>query len=118
MVVTAQVAVVTLWAASRTLGLPVGPGAWTPEAVGTADPLAVGLELVCVVAVLAAARAGVSPQTRTVRSGRYLAAVGGGALLVATLTTPALASTGAGEHARPHGSHGHDADGHVRGHGH
>jgi hypothetical protein len=45
-------------------------------------------------------------------AGRYLLAVGLGALLIAALTTPALAATEAGDFAVPHGtfpggSHGH-----------
>ena len=38
------------------------------------------------------------------RPGRYLLSLGAGALVVATLTTPALAATEAGEVAIPHGT--------------
>lgn len=43
--------VVAVWAASRTTGLPIGPEPWMAESIGTLDLLAVGLELLLVVAV-------------------------------------------------------------------
>lgn len=43
-------AMVAIWAASRTTGLPVGPEPWTPEAVGVIDIVATGLELFIVAA--------------------------------------------------------------------
>ncbi len=42
--------VVAVWAASRTTGLPIGPEPWMTESIGTLDLLAVGLELLLVVA--------------------------------------------------------------------
>lgn len=54
--VTLNAGVVALWALSRIWGVPVGPDAWTPEAVGLADALSTGLEtgiVVCSLAVLA-----------------------------------------------------------------
>ncbi len=87
-------AMVALWAVTRTVGLPVGPEVWTPEAVGRADVLCIALEVVsagAVVAWLAPSRTGERP----VRAGRYLLLVGAGALAVACMTTPALAATGA-----------------------
>jgi hypothetical protein len=38
-------------------------------------------------------------------AGRYLVALMAGGLVIATLTTPALAATEAGAHAHPHGEH-------------
>lgn len=105
-VVAGQLAVLAVWALSRTVGLPVGPEASTAEAVGRADLLAVGLGLVAVTSILVGNRAVADAGRRVVRPARYLAAVGAGAVLVAGLTTPALAATEAGEHARPHGHHG------------
>ena len=45
--------VIALWAVSRTTGLPVGPEAGEPEAVGLADGLATGLEALIVVGAIA-----------------------------------------------------------------
>jgi hypothetical protein len=97
----AQLALVVLWVATRTVGLPVGPEAWTPEAVGRADMLCVVLEVVSAAAVvgwLGLSRGG----RRPVRAGRYLLLVGAGALAVSCMTTPALAATGA---KATHGHH-------------
>ncbi len=104
LVIASQLGLIAFWAASRTTGVPIGPAAWTPEPVGTADLLSVALQLLAVVAVLAA----VVPGRRRVRGrpGRWLLAIGAGALAVAALTTPALASTAAGEHTHHHGGHG------------
>jgi hypothetical protein len=50
---------------------------------------------------------------RPLRSGTYLLALGAGALVVAALTTPALAATEAGDLAQPHGDYEpHLPDGH------
>ncbi|MGH8893129.1 MAG: hypothetical protein ACRDWY_07455 [Actinomycetes bacterium] len=106
-VVAAQLGVVALWAASRTTGLPVGPQPWAPEPVGTADVLAVSLELLAVAAVLVLTLPARRRLGTAVRPARWLAMVGAGALVVASLTTPALASTEAGEHAKEHGSSHH-----------
>jgi hypothetical protein len=100
-----QVAVVAVWAASRTVGLPVPPDAWTTEPVGTADLLAIALEVVAVAATLLAVRSQRAVAAPTTSSGRLLAGAAAGALLVSALTTPALAATDAGEHAHPHGEH-------------
>jgi hypothetical protein len=43
-------AMVAIWTASRTIGLPVGPEPWTPEVVGVLDLVATGLELFIVAA--------------------------------------------------------------------
>jgi putative NADH-flavin reductase len=40
-----NLAIVALWGVTRTVGIPIGPTPWRPEAVGTADALAVQLEL-------------------------------------------------------------------------
>jgi hypothetical protein len=47
----ANIGVIGLWILSRTAGLPLGPDAWTPEAVGGADMLATLLELAIVAGV-------------------------------------------------------------------
>jgi len=45
-------AVVALWTATRTVGLPIGPGPWRPEAFGIADVAASLLEAAIVVGSL------------------------------------------------------------------
>ena len=108
--VAVQVAVVAIWAASRTVGLPIPPERWTSEPVGTADLLTAALEAVAVAATVLAARvlraSRQATPDRTISSRRLLAGAAAGALLVSALTTPALAATGAGELAHPHGEHG------------
>jgi hypothetical protein len=49
-------AMVAVWAASRTTGLPVGPEPWMAESIGSLDLLATGLELFIVVAAAHALR--------------------------------------------------------------
>jgi hypothetical protein len=107
LVVAGQLAVLVLWGLSRTVGLPFPPQAWTAEAVGRPDLLAAALGVVAVTSILVGRRASAGVRRRNLRPGRYLAALGAGAVLVAGLTTPALAATEAGEHARPHGGRGH-----------
>lgn len=72
-----NLAIVALWVVSRTLGLPVGPEAGEPEAVGALDPLATVYE-VGIVAGCAAVLRGRSP--------------GPVRLLTGTLRTTAFAS--------------------------
>jgi hypothetical protein len=43
-------AVIAVWAVSRTIGVPIGPTPWQPEAIGGADKLAVLLEIAVVTA--------------------------------------------------------------------
>jgi hypothetical protein len=43
-----NLAVVVLWVVTRTVGLPVGPDVWRPEAVSGLDALATAMELVVV----------------------------------------------------------------------
>jgi hypothetical protein len=103
LVIAGNLAVVVLWTASRTVGLPFGPGAGAPEAVGAADLGAVALELVLVAAV-ALHRWGMVRGPRTSAPG-LVAGVAVGALVVGLITTPALAGTNAGSHAHPHLHH-------------
>jgi hypothetical protein len=46
------VSVVGLWVASRTIGVPIAPRAWVPEAVGVADLVETIGEIATVIAVL------------------------------------------------------------------
>lgn len=47
---------IAAWTASRTIGLPLGPGAWSPEAIGSLDVTATLAELVIVIGSLRAIR--------------------------------------------------------------
>ena len=47
-----NVGVIGLWVASRTIGVPIAPRAWVPEAVGVADLIETVGEIVTVVAAL------------------------------------------------------------------
>ena len=47
-------AIIAVWASSRTIGLPIGPEAWMPEAVSTVDVAATLMELLLVVSVVIA----------------------------------------------------------------
>jgi len=66
----ANAAVVALWAVSRTMGLPIGPRAWRPEAVSQPDVVATLLELSIVAAV---ARIAWANRRQEVRLGRAVA---------------------------------------------
>lgn len=63
------------------------------------------LDLAVALALAIALRRGADPAAhgRELPAGRYLLGLLAGALLVGTLTTPALASTQAGQHAHHHG---------------
>jgi hypothetical protein len=52
-----QLAIVALWAVTRTVGIPLGPEAGTVEAIGAMDLISVAVELVCALACVAAAGA-------------------------------------------------------------
>jgi hypothetical protein len=107
LVLAGNLALVALWAVTRTVGIPIGPEPWTAEAVGRADVLCVVLELGTVLALAIAARA----QARGARApaawvaerglgaGRFVALMFAGALAVSAITTPALAATESGQHS-------------------
>ena len=100
-------AVIALWLVSRTIGLPVGPQPWTPEAVGTADIVASALEAVVVVLlVLTVRRPRVHESSALTRPQRGMVAFG--AVGVAVATGVALA-------ANPPVLYGHEHDGHAAG---
>lgn len=111
-VASVNLAVVALWLVTRTVGLPIGPEPWQPEAAGRADVLCSLLEVAVAVTLLAAARlptpAPTEPSARPA-AGRFLALVFAGALAVSAVTTPALAATPAGGHAHEHGGPAHHA---------
>lgn len=80
--------IVAVWIASRTIGLPVGPEAWTPEAVGLADAVSTLFEVG--VAAFAAVAATSRTRLELVRPllGRTLPAIAAG--VVAGVTYVAL----------------------------
>ncbi len=105
-------AVILLWLVSRTIGLPVGPGLWEAEAVGTADLLCSLLEAVVVVLlVLTRRRPDVQGTVVTpTMAQRRMAAVG--VLAISGVTVVALVANG--PPALSHGHHGHDAGSHEQ----
>ena len=61
-----SLAVVALWAASRTVGVPIGPRPWVPEALGVADMFETAGELVTAAAVLSVVLSPRLPRARLV----------------------------------------------------
>lgn len=97
----ANLASMALWGASRLWGIPVGPNAGVPEAVGLAGVLTVLLESIVVVTALWLLLP--REQTAILATGSYRFAVAGAVVVVAALTAPGVV---AGlDHG--HGSHGH-----------
>lgn len=83
-----NLAIASVWAASRTIGLPVGPNPWAPEAVGFIDLLATILEIAAATVTIAALRA--SDRQADVRRARFaLAAL---AIVIVPITTVAIAT--------------------------
>ena len=80
--------VVLVWIASRTVGLPIGPEAGTPEAVGLADAVSTIFEAAIVAVALVAATMGTTLGFIRPLLGRTLPAIAAGA--VAGLTYVAL----------------------------
>lgn len=96
--------VVGLWLVTRTIGLPVGPGKWEPEALGRADVAATAMQILIIGLLLLHSRVSARAGSRRLTSRSVLVLLAVGALAVSAITTPALASTEAGKYARPHGS--------------
>jgi hypothetical protein len=103
LVVAGNLALVALWATTRTTGIPIGPERWAPEPAGRADVLCIVLELATVVALAVAARGVRRPVVANVGrsrgAGRAVALMFAGALAVSAVTTPALAATESGQHS-------------------
>jgi hypothetical protein len=99
----ASVAILVLWVVSRTSGIPVGPEPWAAEPWGTADILCAVLEAVVVVLLLVILRSRTPATTNRKLTRTQLVLLAVGALVMAAITTPALAATQAGEEAHPMG---------------
>jgi hypothetical protein len=85
---------------SRTVGLPLGPEAFEPEAFGASDLICCALEVPVGVGALLLAR---RPLALRARLGvRWAAAVAAGFVLVGTASTSALAASGSHEHGADH----------------
>jgi hypothetical protein len=115
-----------VWAVSRVWGVPIGPEAWTPEAVGWSDALSSACELGIVALALAVL---VRPEVaqRRLRPSVAVPVVGIAGLGVAVISslafTPALASShhhseADGSHTRNAAASGHDHGSAVAGHQH
>jgi hypothetical protein len=83
-----QLAIVGLWAVSRTVGVPLAPTAWSPEGIGVADLAETIGELTTVLAVLSVLLAERSNAARLAR--RWMSSV-----LLLVILTSALFGTGA-----------------------
>lgn len=102
LVAAANAAMVLLWGVTRATGLPVGPEPWTREAIGEADVLCVVLELAVIALLVVTGRDVGRLRGHQHTTGRYVALMFVGAVVVSAIVTPALASTEAGEHAHHH----------------
>ena len=98
-----NLAVAAIWAISRIAGMPVGPDAGVPEAVGPLDLMATSEEVVVVLAVLALL-ASPAVLRRPVRDGVPVVAIGSLAMLVAGITAAAVVSWRQGDIAPPGGT--------------
>jgi hypothetical protein len=97
-------AVILLWLVSRTVGLPVGPEPWEAEAVGTADLLCSGLEVVLIALLVVSIRRSAGEESPSLtKVQRRLVVVG--ALAVAAVTVMALADTDPSRMGHHHSAH-------------
>ena len=111
-----NLAVVVIWAVSRTVGLPLGPEAGTAEPVGVADVAATILELLIVSGTALLLSRGASVETRRVRVSQAVPV----ALAVMGLTSWAIFAGAdhshvedAHEHAAEAPAHDHADSGHA-----
>lgn len=95
-----NVALLAVWAVSRTTGLPFGPGAGQPEAVGVADVVTGVLEAGSVVLALVVARSSLAtPGVGAARGRRAALLTGGLAVVVALASGSAVAASMQGQSA-------------------
>ncbi|MCU0267266.1 MAG: hypothetical protein MUF83_01330 [Acidimicrobiales bacterium] len=110
---TATAALLVVWAVSRTVGLPFGAHAGHQESASLVDLTTVGLEVGFLVGAAVWSR---HPRLGVVGPDRGRLLGGATALAVLAVTTFALASPSARDHAAgSHGDHGLATDGHDHG---
>ncbi|WP_101258754.1 hypothetical protein [Streptomyces barkulensis] len=113
-----NVAVIVTWAVSRTVGVPVGPGAGVPEHIGRAGVTAVAFEVVvCLVAARYVRRRAARGFTSSLRA---VVLAGVAASAVTGVTVPAVESAVSHSHGtaeEPSAPHGHGDGGGGEGHG-
>jgi hypothetical protein len=100
--IAVSAATVVFWIVSRTVGVPVGPGAWQPEPVGRPDLAATGLELATALVLVPLVRARGIPALRPAARGVAVAAA-----VLAVAVATAVGVTGRG-HVQGH-AHGERA---------
>ncbi|WP_415952357.1 hypothetical protein [Streptomyces sp. KLOTTS4A1] len=106
----ANAAVIATWAVSRTLGMPVGPGAGVPEEVTRVGVTVVFFQ--AVVCLVALARLRRRPARGFASSFRAVVLVGAAGAMVTGLTMPAVEGALSHSHSEADGptSHSHDED--------
>jgi hypothetical protein len=104
-----SVALVGLWAVSRTSGLPFGPGAGAAEPVGTADVVCVVLEVLSAGLAMVAAFAGSRPRVAAPRAPRRAVALTAGVAALVVLASGAALAAPSHDHEPP------SAEGHTHG---
>jgi hypothetical protein len=103
--------VIITWAMSRTVGVPIGPDAWTSEPVSLADGLATGFEAgLVLLSLVVLFRPAFAQRSLAPRLG--FAGLGTTGLVIAVVSTVALTPSFASDH---HGGHGAEGDGHSHG---
>lgn len=96
-----HVAVVAVWGLSRTIGLPIGPHPFVPEAIGMADAVATAFEVGLVALIVASGWRDASRDAQRPASGPGPAAVVPAIGVIGLITLVAIASLAGGAHA-PH----------------
>lgn len=110
--IAGNAAIVVVWALSRTVGVPVPPDPWTPEAVGAADLIATGLELVVIAGGVVALRRPSAVAASSVAAGSVTVTIG---LALALIGSAAIANVGEDGHAHAAGTAGEAEHEHAAG---
>jgi hypothetical protein len=117
--IAGNAAIVAVWAASRTVGVPIGPEPWTPEAIGAADLVSTILELGIVGGCLVRLIHGIPAEPRR-SAGPAFVALALGVVLVTSAAVTTAGTHGHGEAEAAGHAHGATAasaeQGHADGH--